>query len=230
MALASSSHFFGVCLAGLQNFDSLGVFQRVAWSDCGYMSTRLSSRQLWRRLPSLRACRDVERLHWWRQCGSRSPISVQEVKCSWCCLRVMPKQHVPRISWWRQLCCRGGQCRQYRGPQILLGVPCNSGGGLPVPGEYYVDLSASGVAHSTWQQCVPRISSWRQLGCLAVVNAFQDQGQSGPCWMFSAAQALDRSWCRLRVDIRGSLASCTPTGTYCSMWWCMAGLRVPSSA
>ena len=68
------------------------------------------------------------------------------------------------------------------------------------------------------KQFVLRISWWRQSGCLEVVNAFKYQGQSGPCWTFSATSAVDRSWRRLRVDTRGSLASCTPSsGTYCSM-------------
>ena len=38
----------------------------------------------------------------------------------------------------------------------------------------------------------------------------------GSCWTFSAPQAVFRSWSRLRVVTRGSLASCTPS-TLC---WC----------
>ena len=33
------------------------------------------------------------------------------------------------------------------------------------------------------------------------------EGQCGSFWTFSATQALDRSWCWLRVDLRGSLCS-----------------------
>ena len=44
-----------------------------------------------------------------------------------------------------------------------------------------------------------------------VVSAVKCQGQSAPFWTFSATGAVVRGWCWLRADVRGSLASCTPS-------------------
>ena len=45
----------------------------------------------------------------------------------------------------------------------------------------------------------------------------------GSCWTFSASQAVDRDWCRLRVDIRGSLLSCTLSTGRCDCFVCVYG-------
>ena len=130
----------------------------------------------------------------WPSSQRRLPsLSAWVSGCRW--FRAHFTYETVRFSYysWRQQGCRGGQCLQFSGSWPLA-----------------VDLSARG----TGQQYVPRISLWRQLGVLRLSMHSSIRRQSGPCWTFSVTQAVFRSWCPLRVDIRASLPSCTPsTGT-----------------
>ena len=121
------------------------------------------SRQLSRRLPSL--CARVPNIGTTTLVSSRSGTQKS-------CFRLSGCQWIPCLysetvrsssCRWRQLGCRGGRCRLFsRSWRILLDVLYFSCGGpqlVPAPGGYRVVLSAVGVAHSSRQHYVPRISS-----------------------------------------------------------------------